>query len=267
MKIIFSRKGYDLDYGKYPSIILPSSQMLSFPIPSEKDELGFFSSQLFIGEDSLSDVFSDLQHKNTEISHHLDPDLGFYTINKVVSKTIGTFGQVGSAAGHLENQEVNIGDIFLFFGTFQFTKYNNGRLEYLKNEIPFHALFGYLVIDKVIKNVKEIPKNVEHQHLIHHLHFLNKEHKSYFNKKNYIYIGKKFGRFKFSDKIRLSAKKSNKSLWSLPVFFKDIPISYHNGRGEVINDKFMLPTVGKGQEFVFTATKQIEEWIDQLISE
>ena len=267
MKVIFSRKGYDLDYGKYPSIILPNLEMVSFPIPSEENELGFSSSQLFVGEKSLFDIFSNLKHTNTQINHHLDPDLGFYTINKIVSNNIGTFGQVGSAAGHLNNQEVNVGDIFLFFGTFQFTKYNNGRLEYQKSEIPFHALYGYLIIDKVIRDVNEISKKTEYQNYIHHLHFLNKEHKSYLNKNNNIYIGKRYGRFKFSENLRLSAKGSNKkSLWSLPIFFKDLPISYHNGRGKIIDDKFILQTVGKGQEFVFTATKEAEEWIEQLLA-
>ena len=37
MKIVLSRKGFDSQYGKQASPILPDGTLLSFPIPSEDD--------------------------------------------------------------------------------------------------------------------------------------------------------------------------------------------------------------------------------------
>lgn len=38
MKVILSRKGFDSGYGGYPSIILPNKEMITLPIPSNKEE-------------------------------------------------------------------------------------------------------------------------------------------------------------------------------------------------------------------------------------
>ena len=41
MKIILSRKGFDSEYGGYPSPILPNGQMISLPIPDQKDDIKY----------------------------------------------------------------------------------------------------------------------------------------------------------------------------------------------------------------------------------
>jgi len=41
MKVILSRKGFDSEFGGYPSPILPNGQMISLPIPDQNEELRY----------------------------------------------------------------------------------------------------------------------------------------------------------------------------------------------------------------------------------
>lgn len=52
---------------------------------------------------------------------HLDPDLRRDALPTRPNGWRPAFGQSGAAAGHLFNQEVGIGDLFMFFGWFRKT--------------------------------------------------------------------------------------------------------------------------------------------------
>jgi len=124
MKAVFSRKGYDSEYGGYSSAILPSGDMLSFPIPAP-GEVGIAPRRLGFFSRPLAELFRELGHKETDVNHHLDPDLGTFTVDGRRSRCAGVFGQAPAASGHLDNQGVAVGDLFLFFGTFQDARSEN----------------------------------------------------------------------------------------------------------------------------------------------
>lgn len=113
MKIVFSRKGFDSQYGGVASPILPDGGITSFPIPSRYGRpVGDLS---FRGK-PLTTLLNDLAGGVGTV--HLDPDLQA----DCVSRRSGwrpSFGQVGNAQSHLENQGVEVGDVFLFFGWFR----------------------------------------------------------------------------------------------------------------------------------------------------
>ena len=70
----------------------------------------------------------------------------------------------------------------------------------------------------------------------------------------------------FRDRV-LSKLGHQKSLWSLPSCFSETRISYHDGRGRLVDGKYELQTVGKGQEFVFESNHGIREWVKEIIRE
>lgn len=70
LKIIFSRKGFDSQYGGVASPILPDGGITSFPIPSR---LGRPVTQLWFRGKPLTDLLNDLVTGVETVQ--LDPDL------------------------------------------------------------------------------------------------------------------------------------------------------------------------------------------------
>ena len=155
MKVILSRKGFDSSWGGFPSIILPGGQMISFPIPEkgerEKDAKGKYTNKTETGiegigaenikfvlddksELTLAEIFTQLHFKEDKIKiagekqsfkntiFHYDPAIQtIYDTNGNEIKGhhgYAAFGQSKAAAGHLLNEKIQKGDIFLFFFTF-----------------------------------------------------------------------------------------------------------------------------------------------------
>lgn len=265
MKAILSRKGYDDQYGRRPSAIMPDGQMLSFPIPVS-EEHGVSSRSITYAGISLEELFEQLGHKERHLNHHLDPDLGLYCINGIPSKCAGVFGQAHIASAHLEKQGVGVGDVFLFFGSFRHVDGVPGSYKYRKGESPFHAIYGYLVVSEIINVTAGLEHEFGAKRFLHHPHWPNRELPSYSN--NRLYVGNRYGAFRFTEALRLTKPESGmKSLWHLPQPFADTCLSYHKMRGEVVRDKFELPTVAKGQEFVFSMPPSLEAWAKGLIEE
>ena len=101
-KIIFSRKGFDSSTGGMPSYKRDET-LISFPIPSQINTLTTYN-DLNLGKD-IQDL-SNNKIKSTDTCH-FDPNLDY-----------GEFGQVGAAQTHLKNNNVKVGDLFLFWGWF-----------------------------------------------------------------------------------------------------------------------------------------------------
>ena len=82
MRIVLSRKGFDSQYGRVASPILPDGRIISVPIPSAGDPhtLG----QLRVDGVDLSQMLHDLTggriHASTQI--HLDPDIDATAIDR-----------------------------------------------------------------------------------------------------------------------------------------------------------------------------------------
>lgn len=338
MKVIFSRKGFDSSYGGYPSIILPEemgSKMISFPIPEagtrEKNkETGKYENITSVGirgmgaEDikymlddspifSLGEILIDnLKLKDDEIKNpangskktkivdsifHYDPQ-----IQKIVDgNDYAAFGQSGAAAGHLLNQEIRRGDVFLFFGTFRPTEIKKDgdkkTINYTK-EKDFHALWGYMIVDdiflidaknsstlkKVEYNEKEelkisecdIDKLKDYPNLSLHPHFDNKEKYKVINKKqetkyitNLIICSKKgrFGTFNYTGKQKLTreGKDMSKRHWKLDHCFEGKKFSYC-GSVYKDNNAFCLDSASIGQEFVVdNSDGKLNDWLKEIL--
>ena len=59
MKVILSRKGFDSEFGGYPSPILPNGQMISLPIPDQNEELRY--SDVMAGDSTCYDLMRKLE--------------------------------------------------------------------------------------------------------------------------------------------------------------------------------------------------------------
>lgn len=261
MKIILSRKGFDSGYGGMPSPILPDGTMLSMPIPSEGDLVHYCD--LCHNGLSYQDIISQLK-PNSKILYkecHLDPDIR----KDIVVRKDGwkpAFGQVGAAQSHLSNQGVSNGDIFLFFGWFRHTTIKNGKLSFIGPSSGFHAIYGYMQIGNIIKCAEDVP-----QWLMSHPHACDKR----WQKNNAIYIASDnlslnpelpgAGCFNYSEVLKLTMGGRSRSIWSLPTFFKNIPISYN--RNAWREDAFH--SAAKGQEFVFEANDDVINWLKFIL--
>lgn len=267
MKVILSRKGFDSENGGYPSPILPNGQMISLPIPDQTDNIRYLDVKT--GELTYYDLMKDLNPRimsgnkwldiDEDTRCHLDPDIYKQAIGREPNWR-PLFGQIDAAQGHLRNQKVSKDDLFLFFGWFRRTKYDDGKLVFDPSERDLHAIFGYFQIDKITKadHKFDAPKWMKY-----HPH-ANEERKS--KNTNTIYIARDHlswneaipgaGRFMFNDKLVLTKKGLSRSKWDLPDCFKEAEISYHKHPWK---DEY-FKSADKGQEFVTRDNEKIEEW-------
>lgn len=249
MKIILSRKGFDSTSGGYPSPIL-DNKIISLPIPDKKDSIKY-DDLFFSKKKSYFKLMEELGIQNIDKNSkcHLDPDLEVLTIKNRDKDWKPLLGQIGTSQNHLQNQNVSVGDLFLFFGWFRKTKVNSeGKLKYYGPS--FHMIFGYLRIRKIIKTKND--KNIQ-KWLDYHSHINRKEWKN--KETNTLYIASTKNQFreinggkilKFNENLILTKKDYPRSHWNLPNYFKEAKISYHPNPWK--NGYFK--SAGRGQEFV-----------------
>ncbi len=275
MKVIFSRKGFDSQFGGFPSPILPDGRLISLPIPNKRDSVTYSDLLLRDGGnyfDLMMGLKGRVKYDNTwndltsSTGCHLDPDL----YRDVIPRNNGwkpIFGQMDAAQTHLENEGVKEGDVFLFYGTFRLTEYLDGRLKFVRNDAPKHIIFGYLQIGKILKvdEKQKCPSWMEN-----HPHTTERRRKA---KKNTIYVATDYlswnsklngaGTFLFDDRLVLTKNGFSKSRWGLSDIFKQVKISCHTDKNWKPEGYFQ--TNGIGQEFVVHADNQVEKWVKDLI--
>lgn len=280
--MILSRKGFDSGYGGVPSPILPDGRMASLPIPSSK---GLPARQCRSGGIAMSDLLRDLSggRIDGDTLLHLDPDLELDSTTRKPGWT-PAFGQVGAAQSHLNNQNVGVGDIFLFFGWYRHVEFKNMRWQYVPGEKDFHSLFGWLQIGEVLA-IDTLKSHEIPDWLSEHPHVAHKE--SFSNQRNTIYISastlsvdnhtKKMpgaGMFRhWTPELKLTAPGQSRSVWNVPRWLEPSgirpPLTYHGspGRWHRTGDGLQLQSVAKGQEFIFDSTYYPEslEWVNKLI--
>ena len=265
MKIILSRKGFDSSYGGGASPIMPNGDLLSIPIPANAKEKGIPYAQLHYGKQSYLDIMQALGLKIPEKGlAHFDPDLNVQAFSRNKHWT-GIFGQQGAAQTHLKNQEVEKGDIFLFFGSFKRT-YEEEGLRFEK-DYERHIIFGYLKVGEILIP----PININHPIFHQHPHFQNA---SLYTPRNAVYIAEKtadYGVFKYREELVLTRNGFPKSQWELPLFFHPkygTQISRHSERDVTLRgDRILLRSRGIGQDFVIQGDKRIGEWAKNLIEQ
>lgn len=149
MKIILSRKGFDSSAGGVPSPILPDGRIVSLPIPDARSPVRYGD----IGGPGrdIGALVSNLTGGRIRRSSraHLDPDL----IAADRLRAPGwrpLFGQEGAAQGHLRNEGVGPGDLFVFFGLFQRVLRRHGRYAFDPRSPRVHLIWGWLQVDVVV---------------------------------------------------------------------------------------------------------------------
>ena len=283
MKVILSRKGFDSTYGGYPSPILPDNKMISFPIPYPNDNDSYGN----LRHDDLSKYYEIMRELNKNIWQgnkkyrlskdtkcHLDPDI-YNHIKKRDKGWKPMFGQVDQAQKHLLNQGVQVNDLFLFFGWFKKTEYDNdGKLSFVRGAQDFHAIFGYLQIDKVLeikkeelkKDFKKYPNWMRDHSHIKSKTLLSKDTNSIYIAREKLSWGNSIpgaGTFDFDKTLVLTKDGFSRSKWDLPDFFRDLEISYHSPASWKDGGYFKSADIG--QEFVIEDNEAVEGWVKKLI--
>jgi hypothetical protein len=240
--------------------------MVSFPVPDKYGNYLYKDLKLY-EEHSYLDLMRDLGYKFSDLDTcHLDPDISKNVIERH-SNWRPLFGQAGAAQGHLDNQNISEGDLFLFFGWFAQTKYEGHTLRINSSQPGKHIIFGYLQVgEKLLVG----PKTKLPEWITYHPHTTERSRKQ---TNNTIYVAAEklswnrslpgSGMLRYSDKLVLTNPGSQKSIWALPSFLKDIPITYHTAKSW--NDG-VFRAVSRGQEFVISANTEVMGWTKDLIT-
>jgi hypothetical protein len=255
MKIILSRKGIDSGAlsGKMASPILPCGCLCSIPIPYR---CGIAYSDVHFGNRSVRQIIGELNPRWSNELAHLDPDLRRDAMTSRPSGWRPAFGQSGAAAGHLINQGVGVGDLFIFFGWFRRTLEHNGKLKFDPHDSHGrHIVYGWLQVGEIIENLPLPPNFLFLKGHPHVRFFKNEVHP------NKIYVssqsGLKAGVFPTElQTVVLTKEGGLRSRWLLPEAFESLflerDLSYHGKetRWDKEGTGFGLQAVSRGEEFV-----------------
>ena len=264
MKIILSRKGFDSKYGGIPSPILPDGTLLSLPIP-QKDGRAY--SELNYDGVTYKSIIEQLGGKCGDNGCHLDPNIrrGLF---EAPCNWKPVFGQKGTALTHLTNQNVGIGDLFLFFGWFRQTEQGkDGILRYAPKAPNLHILYGYLQIGQVVTGA-DVEKYDWHPHsndtTDSNRLFVAQEKSTWNNGIN------GWGVFSYDRKFVLTKEGMSRSCWCLPdipAFAKKPKISASRKDAWRVDPKHgeYYRAMDIGQEFVIEEIPAVAKWAKSLI--
>jgi hypothetical protein len=281
MRIILSRKGFDSSSGGCPSPILPDGRLCSLPIPDPESTIRFGE----IDYDGIN-LAALLNGLNREAGWHhrgahLDPDLRPNALPRLPGWR-PMLGQSGSAQGHLRNEGVAVGDLFLFFGSFRpVEETRNGDWRFSPGQPARQVIWGWLQVSEILK-VDDIPTDTM-PWARYHPHFAYGKDAS-----NTLYVATErlcldglsgrapgAGSFRFLDErlVLTSPDSILQTRWQLPAWFapcEERPgLSFHrnSNRWTRTGDRCMLNSAFRGQEFVFdTLGEQApRDWIKALL--
>ncbi len=269
MKIILSRKGFDSSAGGHANPIYPDGEMFSLPIPSSMDTINYDELRAPMGK-SVKHVIDELDDGASIVGKgaHADPDLipGQRPRKKGWRRSLG---QINQASGHLRNQNVGAGDLFLFYGWFRHTEFKSGRLRFRRDLPGYHAIYGYLEIDQIItaNERSDLPTwLLDHPHAVDAR--LDKPTNSIYvarrqSEKLKGYAGA--GVFRFRDPLILTKPGLTRSRWRLDAdVFRHLKITYHTDAAW--RDEY-FQSYRRAQEYVIHADNQAVEWAYDLVRE
>ncbi len=239
MKLIFSRKGFDSASGGCASPIVDGVPV-SLPIPARERSQTTYN-DLALG--GLVERLTGGRLNGTNLCH-CDP---------MFERGRCAFGQVGPAQGHLANNGVAAGDVFLFFGLFA----------HLDGSDPHHRIFGYLRVEqRCCLGAEPGPGQQPQGFGIRHPHTIGRWHDN-----NCLYIGPGRKALHAGDRLRLSSPGAGVSRWRVPAWLRQVGLTYH-GRADRWQGAHNLQTVGRGQEFIadITGHHRALAWVDAVIS-
>lgn len=271
MHIILSRKGFDSKNGGQPSPILPNGTLLSLPIPEEEKVItdDTYGSLSYDGN-SFYDIIKELRpsaKRGKDEKCHLDPDIR-ENVKQRDSGWTPAYGQIDGSLTHLQNNNVGVNDIFLFFGWFRKTEIINGKLKYKRKAPDIHVIFGYLQVGTIINSKKDIPVGIkDHPHAQDFYDkYWEKDNNALFLPKNKLSIlpnMKGSGVLSYRDDRVLTKDGYSRGRWKLPDCFKEAKITHHKNPWK--GDYFQSNPIG--QEFVMEANQGIIEWVKSIIKD
>ncbi|MEI7995929.1 MAG: hypothetical protein WCH01_13615, partial [Methylococcaceae bacterium] len=221
---------------------------------------------------------------------HFDPDLSSSAIPRQ-SDWRPSLGQVGAALTHLHNQNIEVGDMFLFYGWFRDVEISEqGQHEYISGSMNRHIIFGWLQIGEILDvGSNGVAALAKHPWLEKHPHVVGDRWG-----KNKIFIASETldfpsatidrtiaggGIFNKASTHRTltQAGQGNRSLWALPKFFSPknglATLTYNINPDKWTASKnrehILLDSAKIGQEFVLTVTENevLRDWLNEIFSE
>ena len=281
MKYIFSRKGFDSTAGGYPSLIFPDGSIFSVPIPSTNDKYVYSDLEFQYENESIQEILNGLTGKSIRSQSHKSCDysdnIQFCHYDPLFMQEDGfegiALGQAQNAEGHLRNQGIENGDIFLFYGWFKKVEKYNGTWRYADSD-DIHLIWSYMEIGDSVyldSNEQQIKAIDQYPFLLKHPHTGSQN-----GENNRIYLSRKYNYFSFDRKRCLTdtINYQGRSTWRLPLFFHQ-PDAFSFLKEFVIDgDSTVVSFRGYGQEFVLNLDKvkldsdktSITNYIDSIIN-
>lgn len=267
MKIILSRKGFDSANGGCPSPILPDGTLLSMPIPSDSPGVRF--DEIQCGDSTYADIWRQLKPQTKTFPEfcHLDPDIRPGVRKSTPTDWQPAFGQMDAAQTHLTNQKVGVGDLFLFFGWFRRTEWNEKkkRLRYAPKAPDQHIVYGYLQIGRILTG-EEVAQCPWHPHA-DKVHSVDESNTIFLASQRLCLDGVETdlpgsGILRHGEDLVLTKPGFSRTRWDLPAYFRDVSISYHTSKS-FKDDYFQSACIG--QEFVISEDPRVTQWAKDLI--
>lgn len=270
MRIVLSRKGFDSAAGGGPSPILPDGTLLSLPIPTSENKTKY--GDLVYSGDSYGQIIKQLGLKPQYDTCHLDPDIRSGIRQKEIEDWKPAFGQSSNSQSILKNAGVGKDDIFLFFGWFRRTEYHNGKLRFVPrteggfyDHADLHIIYGYMQVDKVLEDRKDINEYRWHPHA----------QKDYDHPNNALYIPKMklsfnkrkdgYGVLDYREDRVLTMKDHTRAVWNDYPFLRpkslEAPKKKNCAKGKGIY------YCGQFQELVFKETDGLMEWVKSILED
>lgn len=240
MKIVFSRKGFDSAYGGAPSPILGGIPV-SLPIPGSNLELTTYADR---GLSDLVESATGGRLSGADACHD-DP---------MFADGHCWLGQVGAAQGHLRNQHVGPGDVFLFFGLF--ADEASGERH--------HRFFGYMRVIATGSPETIVRGSRRMQPPRPHPHFSGTWHRN-----NAIWFGEGQTSAQASEALRLTINGERRwSRWRVPEWLYTNRPTYLGGDWRWL-DRRTLDARGVWQEAVcdIGEAEEPRRWLDGILAE
>lgn len=241
MRIIFSRKGFDSVAGGGPSPIV-DDRPISLPIPAYGELSATTYGDLELGE--RVSTASRGKYGAGDLCHY-DP--------MFLADGTAMLGQCGGSQGHLANQGVGEGDVFLFFGLFADEATGEKH----------HRIFGWLEVEAVrsIDHADRLEPVIVRAIAADHPHFIGMH-----GKNDTLYVGRGAVAKRAWPELRLTVPGGPVSLWHRPPWLKPGGLTYFPKPANW-PEPDRLYRVGNGQEFVadIGERKAPREWLARMI--
>ena len=295
-KVVLSRKGFDSSAGggyspfdpqtgKYVVLPIPDGEIGDYIgngtryeqiriKPNYLDRINASTLKELINSDALRFVNKKAKVKEAITNNyaHFDPWLGSCPwLSEDSDHHIGAFGQEGRPQGHLCNQHVREGSLFLFYSRFVPIEGRKNNLGINIGKEGAYFLYGWLKVKgPPIKHFTDIAnKEMRSRHPHATQAYFNKEDPVVRKKNNTIYIADELlfpddtipgcGYFlKLSKKLLLTSREhlDDPTWWELPGFFYSVNKPTYLRKEERWHKKqksssYLVQIPRRGQEFVF----------------